>query len=258
MPNWKAFPYAEPAYAYTLASLKKHWPRLHQGDCEPWPQDKAAQEAWRAYHAGDFARAYDTGLTAGTSGINAANKAAMIYLTYLDEDEERKLEGFQDIAKRCETLQAQAPDNANAWYIHAYALGRYSQGISIARALAQGLGGKVKASLERTLTLAPEHADAMIALGTWHTEIVVKVGAMMAGITYGAKKDEAVRLFEQALALNPESAIARTEYANALAALYGKSRLKDAEKLYEEAAACQAADAMERLDIEAARAELEE
>lgn len=48
------------------------------------------------------------------------------------------------------------------------------------------------------------------------------------------------------------------EYANAQVMLYGKSRLKAAEALYAEAASCEPADAMERLDVEAAREELEE
>jgi hypothetical protein len=61
----------------------------------------------------------------------------------------------------------------------------------------------------------------------------------------------------QALKLNPDSAIARVEYANGLIMLFGKGRLGDAAKLYEEAAACKPADAMERLDVELARSELE-
>jgi hypothetical protein len=40
--------------------------------------------------------------------------------------------------------------------------------------------------------------------------------------------------------------------------LDGKKALKEAEKLYGEAAECEAADAMERLDVELARAELED
>ncbi len=46
----------------------------------------------------------------------------------------------------------------------AYAVGRYGQGISVAKALAQGLGSKVKNALETTIKLAPKHADAHIAL----------------------------------------------------------------------------------------------
>jgi tetratricopeptide (TPR) repeat protein len=83
------------------------------------------------------------------------------------------------------------------------------------------------------------------------------VGGLVAGMTYGAKKDSAVEHFEKAIKLFPEAAIARIEYANGLILLFGKSRLAEATALYEAAAACRPADAMERLDVERAKAELE-
>lgn len=255
--TWKKFPHADKNFAYAGATLEKHWARLHRGDCEPFPDDDAARDAWRAYHAGDFAKAVEIGLAAGPSGINAANKAAMIYANYLESDEAAKLQLFEEIAERCIALQEAAPKNANAWYIHAYALGRYSQGISIAKALAQGLGGKIKNSLDRALKIQAKHADAHIALGTWHAEIIDKVGSMVGGLTYGASKDAGLKHFETALTLNPGSAIARIEYANGLVMLAGRKALAQAEKLYEEAAACEPLDAMEKLDVEAAKVELD-
>src|SRR5438105_12312561 len=60
--EWAKFPYAARAYLYEGAALKKHWGRLHRGDCEPLPKDAAAQEAWRAFHAGEFQRAVEAGL----------------------------------------------------------------------------------------------------------------------------------------------------------------------------------------------------
>ncbi len=255
---WKKFPHADKTPSYAGASLKNNWNRLHAGDREPLPADAAVQDAWRAYHAGDFAKAVEGGLKIGLAGYNAANKAAMIYANYLEDDEAAKLALFSEIAARCEELQAAEPANANAWYLHAYALGRYGQGISVSKALAQGLGGKIKASLERALELQPDHADAHIALGTWHSEIIDKVGSLVGGLTYGAKKEIGDQHFRKALELNPDSAIARTEYANGLIMLFGRSRMKDAEKLYSEAAACTPMDAMERLDVEAAKAELED
>ena len=260
--QWQAFPYPDKAYNHAGAALKKNWARLHRGDAEPYPTDSTAEDAWRAYHAGDFAKAVEIGLKAGLqaggSGVNAANKAAMIYANYLEADSDAKLKIFQQIAERCEALQASEPDNANAWYFHAYALGRYSQGISIAKALAQGLGGKIRASLDRTLGLEPQHADAYIALGTWHAEIIDKVGSMMGALTYGAKKEAGEKHFRTALDINPDSAIARTEYANGLIMMFGRSRLKDAEKLYAEAVECKPVDAMERLDVEAAKGEMDD
>ena len=86
--------------------------------------------------------------------------------------------------------------------------------------------------------------------------MIDKVGALIGGMTYGAKKDAGLKLFQQALQLNPGSAIAMIEYANALVMLEGDKKMKEATKLYEQAAACEAADAMEHLDVALARAEL--
>ena len=196
------------------------------------------------------------GLAAGPSGTNAANKAAMIYATHLEDDQAARLRLFEEIAERCLALQESAPEDPNAWYFHAYALGRYSQEISIAKALAQGLGGKIRDSLVQTLELQPRHAEAHIALGTWHAEIIDKVGGLVGGLTYGAKKEAGERHFLTALELHPDSAVARSEYAAALLMLFGRSRHDEAAQLRATAAACQPADAMERLDIERARQQL--
>jgi tetratricopeptide (TPR) repeat protein len=255
---WKKFPYADKAYVFAGAALKKNWDRLHRGDREPFPADAAVQEAWRLHHQGEFLKACEAGLAAGIDGYNAANKAAMIYANYLETDDKRKLTLFQEISGRCEELQQAQPKNANAYYIQAYALGRYSQGISVVKALTQGLGGKIKAALETALKLDPKHADAHSALGAYHAEVVDKVGAMIGKLTYGASKDVAVKHFESALKLAPDSAIASIEYANALVMLFGQSRMDEAVKLYEKAAAATPVDAMERLDVELAKSELED
>jgi tetratricopeptide (TPR) repeat protein len=255
---WKKFPHPPTSYAYAGAALKKHWDRLHRGDREPYPATAALQEAWRLYHAGDFQHACEAGLAAGLDGYNVTNKAAMIYANYLETDEKKKLVLFQEVAARCEELQKTQPRNANAWYIHAYALGRYSQGISVVKALAQGLGGRIRTALETAIKLEPKHADAHSALGAYHAEVIDKVGAMVGKLTYGASKDAAVEHFKTALKLAPDSAIAAIEYANALVMLFGKARLKEATTLYEQAAASEPVDAMERLDVELARSELED
>ena len=47
---------------------------------------------------------------------------------------------------------------------------------------------------------------------------------MIGGLTYGAKQDAALKHYEQAIKLNPDSAIARIEYANGLVTLMGARR----------------------------------
>jgi len=257
MAKWTAFPYDDADYSQDAASLKKHWARLHAGDAEPLPKDAAVLAAWALFHAGEFQKAYDAGLKAGGAGITCANKAQAIYATYLEKSEKTRLAMFQEVAARAEAQAAAEPKNANAHYWMAYALGRYSQGISVTKALAQGLGSKVKHALETTIALQPKHADAHIALGAFHAEVIDKVGKLL-GRTQGADTATGLKMFQQALKLNPGCAIAMVEYANGLVMLEGDKRMKEAEKLYAQAAACEAADAMERLDIEMAKAELEE
>ena len=130
-----------------------------------------------------------------------------------------------DAAQRCEEQQKAMPEYVNAWYLHAYALGRYSQSISVVKALTEGLGGKIRNSLTQAITLEPKHADAHIALGAYHAEVIDKVGSLVGGLTYGAKKHIGVEHFETALKLNPDSAIARIEFANGLAMMFGNCLL---------------------------------
>ena len=255
---WTTFPYPEAAYVHTAASLKKAWARLHVGDAEPFPKKAALVEAWIAFHAGQFEQASKLGLAVGVDGYAVAHKAACMHATYLEKSDKKKIAMFEEVAERCERQQAEQPDNAAGYYWHAYALGRYAQGISIVKALAQGIAPKVRASLDKTIALAPKHADAHIALGAFHAEIIGSVGAMIGGLTYGVKKEEAYKAFKKAIELNPDTAIGRVEYANALVTLEGKKKMDEAVKLYEQAAAMEPVDAMERLDVEAAKAELED
>ena len=111
------------------------------------------------------------------------------------------------------------------------ALAAYEAGL--AKALAQGLGSKVKTALETAIKLAPKHADAHIALGAFHAEVIDKVGSLL-GRTQGASKDTGLAMYKQALKLTPGSAIAMIEYANGLVTMFGQEKMKDAEKLYAE------------------------
>ena len=255
--QWTKFPHPDKTYAYDGAALKRQWDRLHRGDGEPFPKDIAVLDAWRHYHAGEFQQAVEAGVAAGGAGTNAAIKAQSIYANYLEKAAKAKLALFEEAAGWAAERRAEAPKDANAHYLYAYALGRYGQGISVAKALAQGFGGKIRDALTTALKLAPAHAEAHTAYGAYQAEVIHKVGALVAGMTYGAKKDSALEHFQKALKLFPESPIAHIEYANGLLLLFGKDRLDEATKLYEQAAKCKPMDAMERLDVELAQSELE-
>jgi tetratricopeptide (TPR) repeat protein len=256
-PKWKAFAHPSKSFAYAGDALKKNWERLHAGDCEPFPKEAGAQEAWRLFHQGKFAEAVEAGLAAGGAGLTAANKAQAIYANGVEPKEAVRIALFEEVMKRAEAQAKAEPKNANAHYLYAYAAGRYSQRISVAKALAQGYGGKIRSALEAALKLQPRHADAHIAMGAYHAEIIDKVGALVGGLTYGANKDKGEEHFRKALKLVPDSPIAHIEAANGLVMMHGKKMVEEAGRLYAKAAAMEPRDAMEKLDVEAARAEID-
>lgn len=254
---WKKFPHDNAAFDYPGKALRVAWPALHAGDCEPWPEDDRLQQAWRLFHRGEFQQAVRLADQAGIQAHAPANKATGIYATYLEEDEARQIECFKSAIARAERAIEALPDDPNSHYFHAFNLGRYSQSVSVVKALQQGIGGKIQAGLKRALKLQPKHAEAHTALGLYHAEIIDKIGKLIGSMTYGASEADAIEHFETALELAPNSPIAHIEYGNGLYLLYGDRRLDDITELYVKASEMQPRDAMEKLDVEAALAELE-
>ncbi|WP_363797360.1 hypothetical protein ABU614_19480 [Lysobacter firmicutimachus] len=278
---WAAFPHDAKAYAYAGDALKKAWPKLHAGDTEPYPDAKRAaalidaagkaapkgldadaladalQEAWRAFHRGDFKAAFDAGQALGPVGASVAVKALGIHATYLVEDEDEQLKRYEQAAKIAEAAVKALPDEANSHYRHAFALGRYSQGLSIAKALKAGIAGKVRNALDATLELAPKHAEAHTAMALYHAEIIDKIGGMIGGLTYGAKAADAEKHIKTALKLTPDSPIAHIEHGNVLLLLHGDKQEDAAAAAYEKAAKLKPLDAMEALDAAYAKEQLE-
>lgn len=257
MVNWIAFPYDAAGYARDAQSLAAHWTRLHRGDAQPLPTDDAVLAAWALFHGGQFQQAHEAGASLGRAGLAVANQAQCVYANYLETREKVRLAMFRDVAERAQTQLLATPDDASAHYWLGYALGRYSKGVSVAKSMEEGLDATVKRALETTITLVPAHADAHVALGSLHAEIIDTLGKQL-GQAQGADAATGLQLLQQALVLNPDSAIARVEYANALVMLEGDRRMKEAEQLYAEAAACTPLDAAQRLDVEMARAGLED
>ncbi|MDP9902065.1 tetratricopeptide repeat protein [Variovorax ginsengisoli] len=252
---WAVTPYTDLPH-FDETAVRTQWERLHAGQGRPPPPEGTLAQGWVRYHCGDFEGAAAVGLQHGTAGLALTNQATAIYANYLESRDSVRLALLRQVAERAAQRLHAAPDDSDAHYWYAYALGRYSQGISVARALAQGLGSQVKDALERVISLRPAHADAHIALGAFHAEVIDKVGPLVGRMTYGVRADAARDLFERALALNPHSASALMEHARALVMLEGETAMAEATRLYEQAAALRPADARERLDQELARAGL--
>jgi hypothetical protein len=277
--KWAAFKMSGKGFDFAGDKLDKAWAKLHAGDQEPFPDaarvakllkansklgkagdaDKLAAklaDAWRAYHAGDFGSAFEQGEALGVLGATVANKAMGIHAAYLVDDDAEKMKRFEAVAARAEEAIKALPDEANHHYFRAFALGRYSQLLSVAKALSQGIAGKVKESLDKTLKLSPKHAEAHLALALYHAEIVGKVGGMLASLTYGAKASTAEDLLKTAAKLSGDQPIVHLEHGNALLLLYGDKKEDAAAAAFEKAAKMKPRDAMEALDIAAAKDKL--
>lgn len=283
MSRWNSFPHTNSDYLYKGESLLESWSDLHRGDCVEYPDDDwveatleqypdaapddfdgdfaslaaTIQDAWRCYHSGDFQKAVQLSEQCGHLAHSPANKAAGIYATYLEPDEAKQQACYLAAIERAEAAIENLPDDPNSHYFHAFNLGRYSQSISIVKALSQGIGGKIQSSLQSALELQPEHAEAYTALGMYHAEVISKVGKMLGKMTYGASAAKAIKNFDRALELTPGSPIAHIEYGNGLYLLYEDNKIDEISDLYVKASELEPMDAMEKLDIEAALAELE-
>ena len=275
--KWKAFPHDAAAFNYLGKALQANWARLHIGDLEKFPSALALrerlshiktetsakkiaialQDAWRAYHNGEFRRAYDLGAEIGVPGFVVAIKAAVMYASYLEPDEQQSQQLLSVAAERAEQMIALMPDEPNAHYLLALALGRFSQRISILAALAQGLAPRIENALQHTLKLSPKHADAHTAMGLFNAEIIGKLGALAGGLSYGVSIDKATEHFRKALKLNPVQAIVKIEYARGLQLIDKDEHAAEIEDLLHQAVNCAPMDAVELLDVERAKAMLE-
>jgi tetratricopeptide (TPR) repeat protein len=273
-------PISNGVFRYSRDALEEKWERLHRGDREPFPDARRIArlarsrpglaalldaeggaaalaehvlEAWREFHAGNFKHAIELGGKLGPLGAAAASKAAAIQASAMAPGAAGALKILDAARKRGEEAVEELPDAANSHYMLALVLGRYSQRISIVKALAEGLAGRVRELLERTLELEPKHADAHIALGVYHAEIVGRLGSLVGALTYGASEGAAVEHFKRAIQLSPDAAIAHIEYARGLLLLDARANRAKANELYRRAAEVEPLDAMEWLDVEHAR-----
>jgi len=263
--------------AFAGSGLEDRWAKLHKGDREPYPDTArltrlsrqhgkiaewvdahggagevadGVQEAWRRFHTGRFADAIASGGKLGALGATAANKAAAIHSLQAGGEAGRLLDAA---ITRGERAVEWLPDDANAHYMLALALGRHSQRISIVKALADGIATRVRTHLDTTLELEPRHAEAHIALGLYHAEIVAKIGSLLAALTYQSSREAAIDHFRRAIKLTPASPIAQIEYANGLLLVDANKYREQADELYARAANLEPADAMEQLDVERAQ-----
>jgi tetratricopeptide (TPR) repeat protein len=251
--NWQA---TEDAFTHTLnkKELTAKWSQLHAADLAELPEGDLFN-AWLLFHNGEFAAAANAGLKLGAEGTAVVIRAVVAYTDYICEDEDECTELLEQAYLLGET---DSSNSSACQFPTALAMGRYSQSISITKALAKGLGGKIKKLLTTILEAQPNHAEAHLAMAMYHAEIIDKVGATLGGLTYGANAKTAYKHIEQALELVP-NAINLIEAGNAILLLKGEKKgMDEATAYYEQAAEVKPLDALQSMDVDFAASQLDE
>ena len=196
---------------------------------------------------GKFQEAFEAGNRSNNAaGFILGARSAAYYAGYQATDNQKA-----DWFSRAETLARRAiqadSDNPAAYFELARAQGRLAQYKGILDSL--NLAQSIKEALDKTLKLNPRHAGAKGALALWNYNLVSK----NVGWLYGANGNSVVPLFQEAIALEPQTIIHRVEFAGVLAA---QNRKDEARRQYEAALAIAPKTAADRLDLERAKREL--
>ena len=256
--KWTKFPHADKAYAYERRGAEEALGRDCTAAMRAVSEGRRRSDAWRHYHAGEFQQAVEAGQTAGGAGINVANKAQAIYANYLEKPTSAKLALFEEAPSGPKRAAPKRPKDANAHYLYALRarplqpghLGREGARAGPRR---QDQGGARDGDQARAQARRRAHRVRRLP-GRSHRQGRRRWSA---GMTYGAKKDSALEHFQKALKLNPDSAIARIEYANGLITAVRQGERGGSDEALRAGGRVQARRRDGALDVELARAELD-
>jgi tetratricopeptide (TPR) repeat protein len=138
----------------------------------------------------------------------------------------------------------QTPNHVEATLQGAIALG-YSAKLQ----QSPGIAKEAKKQMDLALQLAPNNGFATIALAGWNGESVADIGSFLAGTVLGAKKETAIKYYEQSLKLDPASPSFPVFYAFNLYRLDDKKYAARVTQLLGMAMTLKARDGFEAMNI---------
>lgn len=277
--TWKPFPQTHAAFDHAGERLREIWPRLHAGDHEAFPDEagiaealaaearlgdhllgtdaagiaNTVQDAWRAYHRGDFQEAWELGSNAGPLGTSVAIAAAGVHARFLLQDERERIRCYETLVQRASDAIDLLPLNANSHFRYAWALGLLSREVSAMQVLGEGLGSKMHAALDAALELDSDHAEAHTALGLYHAQVIDTIGAALAKLTWRVDPEAAEAHLRTAIRLTPNAPSAWIGLAIGLQLLDAKAHAEESADALRTAAEMQPVDARQALETAYAR-----
>ncbi len=179
-----------------------------------------------AYSEGRFVEAAEIGEALGTSeGFALAAESLAVHGYYLAAEDEQPELFARAISAADEAIRLD-PENPEAYFQSAHAIGREARTVGVMEALNRGYARRTREAAEEAQRLDPEMAEATLTMASWHAEIVNKMGGLVARVTYRATRQNALDYYEKALELAPDEIAVYLEYANGLL-LLGRNRNRE-------------------------------
>lgn len=180
-----------------------------------WPaQGATTDEIFALYAKGDYAQAEKVGEAAHTAAGYAIAARAVLADEVLHD--QPCLECLQRAEKLARAAVAADPHHAFGQIWLAVALGYQGRITGVVKARMANTPAQSKAALDQAVADAPNNPFAVSALGGWNIEVVRGGGAFLARHLYGATEDEALRLFDRAVKLDPDNTAVHFQIALAL------------------------------------------
>ena len=268
---------SEPTFRFAGEQLAAHWKVLHAGDLEPWPDVQRArllqnlsgagagdpvqlavalQDAWRAYHEGDFAGAHARGLGLGLAGAGVALRAACAEARYRGGDASARHAQLAALLPVAEALRNALPDEPNSHFRLALVLADLLENRDTRARPDETELQSQHSALQRALRLAPRHGEAQLALGVFHANAIARLGAIGARVACAASATAAEHHLELARRLLPGCPRVWLETGRALRLLSGIHQGGAISEAFRRAAKMTPRDAAAALDVDWARAQL--
>jgi len=204
------------------------------------------------FASGDFPRAAEEARsTKSAEGLALAARAGLVHADLVATPQDR-LKFIEQAEEDARAAIAIAPDFAEGHLQLAVALGFKARMEGRLTAHAEGYADEARAHLEYVAVREPDNPWMHALLGGWHLEIS-EVGGFLGRAIYGAKVEEGIEAYDQALILKPDDLVIVYQCALQLAALGDEPLRSRAMTLLQRARLPENPDALETLTFERMR-----
>lgn len=263
----------ESPFDYNSDSIVDVWSQVHSIDKEPLPTAKGLKQllkgasidaasptygddfealaaaiidGWVDFHNGDFQGAFDKAEACGPAASYLALLALNTYAGYL-APESKQADLFYGAAEKAKDAILMFPKVVNIEYAYALNIGRYTESISIAKALSSGAALSFKKSLDKCLSIQPNHVPSLLAQGALHAQTIDAIGELAARMSFGATKKKVFNVYESASQIDNPPPVIFLEYAKNIQLLEKNNKGK-VERLLKQALAAPVLDPLDAFD----------